>query len=38
MSGVLNFDRGWDIEPANDTVWAIVDFLAAGLADTIYRK
>ena len=35
---VANFDRGWDIQPANDTVWAIVDFLAAGLADTIYRK
>ena len=33
-----NFDRGWDIKPANDTAWAIVDFLAAGLADTIYPK
>ncbi len=29
---------GWDIEPTNDTARAIVDFLAAGLAETIYRK
>ncbi len=30
---VANFDRGWDLEPANDTAWAIVDFLADGIAE-----
>lgn len=30
---VANFDRGWDVEPANDTARAIVDFLAAGIAE-----
>lgn len=33
---VLNFDRGWDVQPADDTAAAIMDFLAAGLADHIY--
>lgn len=33
---VANFDRGWDILPKSNAVWAIVDFLAAGLADLIY--
>lgn len=34
---VVNFDRGWDIRPADATAAAIVDFLAAGLAEHIYR-
>ncbi len=33
---VVNFDRGWDIRPATDEAAAIVDFLAAGLADHVY--
>ncbi len=35
---VVNFDRGWDIRPADATAAAIVDFLAAGLADLVYPK
>jgi len=35
---VVNFDRGWDIRPADATAAAIVDFLAAGLADLTYPK
>jgi len=35
---VANFDRGWDIRPTSETAWAIVDFLAAGLADHVYHK
>ena len=35
---VCNFDRGWDIQPANATAAAIVDFLAAGLAEHTYGK
>jgi len=38
LTTVANFDRGWDIQPKNKAAWAIVDFLAAGLADTIYHK
>ena len=34
---VVNFDRGWDIRPADATAAVIVDFLAAGLADLIYH-
>ncbi len=34
---VANFDRGWDHRPANAAATAIVDFLAAGLADLIYN-
>jgi hypothetical protein len=34
---VANFDRGWDIRPTTKTAAAIVDFLAAGLADLVYR-
>src|SRR5574337_1521081 len=30
---VANFDRGWDVRPTTDEATAIVDFLAAGLAD-----
>jgi hypothetical protein len=30
---VANFDRGWDVEPTNDTAREIVDFLAAGIAE-----
>ena len=35
---VVNFDRGWDIQPADATAKAIVDFLTAGLADYIYHE
>jgi hypothetical protein len=35
---VANFDRGWDHPPANPTAAAIVDFLAAGLAELIYHQ
>jgi hypothetical protein len=34
---VVNFDRGWDIRPTEATAQAIVDFLAAGLAEYIYH-
>jgi hypothetical protein len=34
---VVNFDRGWDVQPADATAQAIVDFLTAGLADYIYH-
>jgi hypothetical protein len=33
---VLNFDRGWDVRPADANAAAVMDFLAAGLADHIY--
>ncbi len=33
---VVNFDRGWDIRPTDATAQAIVDFLAAGLAEHTY--
>ena len=36
MTTVVNFDRGWDILPATPRAAAIVDLLAAGLADHIY--
>lgn len=35
---VANFDRGWDTRPTTKIAAAIVDFLAAGLADCIYHK
>jgi hypothetical protein len=35
---VCNFDRGWDIRPTTKTAAAIVDFLAAGLAEHTYGK
>ena len=35
---VANFDRGWDIRPTTKTAQAIVDFLAAGLAEHVYSK
>ena len=35
---VCNFDRGWDIRPTDATAAAIVDFLAAGLAQYAYGK
>ena len=34
---VVNFDRGWDVQPADATAKAIVDFLTAGLADYVYH-
>jgi len=34
---VANFDRGWDIRPTTKVAQAIVDFLAAGLADHVYH-
>ena len=33
---VVNFDRGWDIRPTTHLAVAIVDFLAAGLAEHVY--
>jgi len=30
---VANFDRGWDLQPTTDDARAIVDFLAAGIAE-----
>ena len=35
---VVNFDRGWDIRPTTKVAEAIVDFLAAGLAEHIYQQ
>jgi hypothetical protein len=35
---VVNFDRGWDVRPTTNAAQAIVDFLAAGLAEHIYNK
>lgn len=35
---VCNFDRGWDIRPRTKEATAIVDFLAAGLAEHTYGK
>lgn len=35
---VANFDRGWDVRPTTDEAAAIVDFLAAGLADHIFNS
>ena len=33
---VAFFDRGWDVRPTTDEAAAIVDFLAAGLADMTF--
>lgn len=33
---VANFDRGWDTRPTTKLAEAIVDFLAAGLAEHVY--
>ena len=35
---VANFDRGWDVRPTTDQAAAIVDFLAAGLADHFFHS
>jgi hypothetical protein len=35
---VVNFDRGWDVRPTTKLAAAIVDFLAAGLAERTYGK
>ena len=35
---VANFDRGWDVRPTTKIAAAIVDFLAAGLAEHTYGK
>ena len=35
---VANFDRGWDVQPKTDEAAAIVDFLAAGLAEHTYGR
>jgi len=35
---VANFDRGWDTRPTTPIAAAIVDFLAAGLAEHIYNQ
>lgn len=31
------FDRGWDVHPTTEAARAIVDFLAASLAEHVYR-
>jgi len=36
--GVFNWDRGMDQPAETDLAQAIVDFLAAGLADLTYAK
>ncbi len=33
---VVNFDRGWDVRPADAIAQAIVDFLTAGLSEHTY--
>ena len=35
---VVNFDRGWDVRPQTKEAQAIVNFLAAGLAECIYHE
>ena len=35
---VVNFDRGWDVQPTTDIAAKIVGFLAAGLAEYTYGK
>jgi hypothetical protein len=35
---VASFERGWDQEPTTDEARAIVDFLAAGIAEHIFGK
>ena len=35
---VASFDRGWDIAPNSEMAKAIIDVLAAGLAETIFGK
>ena len=35
---VANFDRGWDLQPTTDEARAIVDFLAAGIAEHTFGK
>ena len=35
---VANFDRGWDLQPTTDDARAIVDFLAAGIAEHTFGK
>ena len=35
---VCNFDRGWDVRPTTKLAAAIVDFLAAGLAEHTYAE
>jgi hypothetical protein len=34
---LYNFDRGLDVAPANNEVAALVDLLAANLADTVHH-
>ena len=35
---VANFDRGWDRQPTTPAAKAIVDLLAAGLAELVFGK
>lgn len=35
---VFNWDRGQDVPAADDATHAVVDFLAAGLADLVYAS
>lgn len=34
---VADFDRGWNVRPTTKLAAAIVDFLAANLADMVYK-
>jgi hypothetical protein len=33
---VMNFDRGWDVQPQDETVQVTADVLCAGLAEHVY--
>jgi hypothetical protein len=33
---VVNFDRGWDVQPTTNLAKSIVDLLSAGLAEFVY--
>lgn len=35
---IANFDRGWDLLPTTPAAKAIVDLLAAGLAETVWGR
>lgn len=35
---VVNFDRGWDVEPATPAAKVITDLLVAGLAETVFGR
>ena len=33
---IAHFNRGWDVRPTSDEAQALVDFLAAGLAEHVF--